>query len=487
MRNRSVSRSQKTRTYENQHRQLNNPCFSAGDRGICNLPVREIYMKIQLSNHFSYGRLIRFTLPSITMMIFTSIYGVVDGYFVSNFAGKTPFAAVNLIMPFLMIVATVGFMFGTGGSAIVAKTFGEGDAARANRYFSLFVYFSFVLGIVLAVLSIVFIRPIASLLGAEGELLENCVLYARIILLTLPFYVLQLLFQSFFPAAERPMLGLAVTVASGVSNILLDALLVTILPQQYKLMGAAIATASSQVVGGAVPLFYFFHKNSSLLHLGKTSFDAKAIGKACANGSSEFMSNVSMSLVGMLYNLQLLKYAGENGIAAYGVMMYVSMIFSGAFIGYSIGVAPIIGYHDGAENYDELKSLLRKSLLMLSAFGLLMVAAAELLANPLAHLFVGYDTKLMDMTVSGFRIFALSFFFMGFAIFGSGFFTALNDGLTSAIISFLRTLVFQSAAVLLLPLIWEIDGVWISIVVAEFMAFVLTAFFLLAKRQKYHY
>lgn len=444
-------------------------------------------MRIQLSDHFPYGRLIRFTLPSITMMIVTSIYGVVDGYFVSNFAGKTPFAAVNLIMPFLMLVATVGFMFGTGGSAIVAKTFGEGDEARANRYFSLFVYFSFGLGIALAALSIVFIRLIASVLGAEGELLENCVLYARIILVALPFYVLQLLFQSFFSTAEQPQLGLAVTIASGVTNILLDALLVTLLPQQHKLTGAAIATAFSQVVGGAAPLFYFFHKNSSLLCLGKTTIDAKVIGKACMNGSSEFMSNISTSLVGMLYNLQLLKYAGENGVAAYGVMMYVSMIFSGAFIGYSIGVAPIVGFHDGAGNHAELRSLLRKSLIMLGGFGLFMVAAAELLASPLSRIFVGYDPKLTDLTVSGFRIFALSFFFMGFAIFGSGFFTALNDGLTSAIISFLRTLVFQCAAVLLLPLIWEIDGVWISIVVAEFMAVVLMVIFLVAKRKKYHY
>ena len=444
-------------------------------------------MRIQLSDHFPYGRLIRFTFPSITMMIVTSIYGVVDGYFVSNFAGKTPFAAVNLIMPFLMLVATVGFMFGTGGSAIVAKTFGEGDEARANRYFSLFVYFSFGLGIALAALSIVFIRLIASVLGAEGELLENCVLYARIILVALPFYVLQLLFQSFFSTAEQPQLGLAVTIASGVTNILLDALLVTLLPQQHKLTGAAIATAFSQVVGGAAPLFYFFHKNSSLLCLGKTTIDAKVIGKACMNGSSEFMSNISTSLVGMLYNLQLLKYAGENGVAAYGVMMYVSMIFSGAFIGYSIGVAPIVGFHDGTGNHAELKSLLRKSLIMLGGFGLFMVAAAELLASPLSRIFVGYDPKLTDLTVSGFRIFALSFFFMGFAIFGSGFFTALNDGLTSAIISFLRTLVFQCAAVLLLPLIWEIDGVWISIVVAEFMAVVLTVIFLVVKRKKYHY
>ena len=444
-------------------------------------------MAIRLSDHFSYRRLIRFTLPSIAMMIFTSIYGVVDGFFVSNFAGKTPFAAVNFIMPFLMIVATVGLMFGTGGTAIVAKTFGEGSLEKANRYFSLFVYTAFALGVVLSVVGILFIRPIAAWLGAEGTMLDNCVVYARIILAALPFYVLQLLFQSFFVMAERPNLGLIVTISSGVTNMVLDAVLVILLPQHLKLSGAAVATAMSQVVGGTIPLFYFFRKNGSILRLGKTRFDGRAIAKACTNGSSEFMSNVSMSVVSMLYNMQLLKFAGENGVAAYGVMMYVSMIFSGAFFGYTIGTAPIVGYHDGAKNHAELHGLLHKSLRMIGVFGLVMVAAAEGLAVPLARMFVGYDPGLMDLTVSGFRIFALAFFFMGFAIFGSGFFTALNDGLTSAAISFLRTLVFQMAAVLVLPLLWGIDGVWISIVVAEVMAAALTALFLVVKQKKYHY
>lgn len=444
-------------------------------------------MKIQLSDHFSYGRLLRFTAPSIAMMIFTSVYGVVDGFFVSNYAGKTPFAAVNLIMPFLMVIATVGFMFGTGGSALVAKSFGEGEPERANRNFSLFVYVSFALGVVLAVLGIVFIRPISIRLGAEGALLDNCVVYARIILAALPFYVLQLLFQSFFVTAEKPQLGLAVTVSAGLTNMVLDAVLVISLPQQYKLAGAALATALSQVVGGTVPLFYFARKNSSMLRLGCTSFDGRAILKACTNGSSEFMSNVSMNIVGMLYNTQLLKFAGENGVAAYGVMMYVSMIFSAAFIGYSIGTAPVVSYHDGARNFPELKSLLRKSLVVIGLFGVCMVASAELLSSRLARMFVGYDAALMELTVSGFQIFALSFIFMGFAIYGSSFFTALNDGLTSAAISFLRTLVFQVAAVLLLPTIWDIDGIWMSIVVAEFMAVVLAAAFLATKRRKYHY
>ena len=442
---------------------------------------------IQLSDHFTYRRLLRFTLPSIGMMIFASIYSVVDGFFVSNFAGKTPFSAINLIMPFLMILSTAGLMFGTGGSAIVAKCFGEGRREKGNQYFSLFVYVTAAIGIVLAILGFIFIRPIASLLGAQGDMLHYAVLYARIILFALPFNVLQLLFQSFCVTAEKPRMGLLVTVMSGVTNMVFDAVLVILLPQEYKLAGAAVATALSQVVGGTVPLLYFGRKNDSLLRLGTCRFEGRAIARACLNGSSEFMSNISMSLVGMLYNIQLLKYAGEDGIAAYGVMMYVSMIFAAAFLGYSIGSAPIVGYHHGAENHAELKGLLRKSLLLIGTFGVTMVVLAELLATPLARIFVGYDAGLMEMTVSGFRIFALSFLFMGYAIYSSGFFTALNDGLTSAAISFLRTLVFETAAVLILPAIWKLNGIWISIVVAESMAVLLSSIFLLVKQKKYHY
>lgn len=443
--------------------------------------------QIQLSDHFTYGRLIRFTLPSIGMMIFMSFYSVVDGYFVSNFAGKTPFAALNLIFPVLMIMSTVGFMFGTGGSAIVAKTLGMRDRESANRYFSLFVYIAFGLGVILAVISFVFIRPIAILLGAEGRLLDDAVLYGRIILVALPFNILQMLFQSFFVTAEKPELGLATTVCAGVANMVLDAVLVLSLPQAYKLAGAAIATATSQTLGGVIPLIYFGRKNSSILRLGKTKFEGKVLLRACVNGSSEFMSNIAMNIVGILYNLQLLKYAGENGIAAYGVMMYVSFAFSGAFIGYSIGSAPLFGYNDGAQNHAELKSLLKKSLIMIGIFAALMVILAELLATPLAKIFVSYDAELLELTVSGFRIYAISFLFMGYAIFGSGFFTALNDGVTSAIISFLRTLVFQIASVILLPLIWGIDGIWYSVVVADGMAVVISAIFLVKKRTKYNY
>ncbi len=441
--------------------------------------------QIQLSDHFTVGRLLRFTFPSIIMMIFSSIYGVVDGFFVSNFVGKTSFAAVNFIMPFLMILGTVGFMFGTGGSALVAKTLGEGDNERANKYFSLLVYLSAAIGVVIAIFGIIFVGPVAEFLGAEGEMLENCIVYGRVVLVALPFFMLQMEFQSFFVTAEKPKVGLAVTVAAGCTNMILDALLVGVF--SFGLVGAALATAFSQIVGGLFPLFYFFRKNPSLLRLTKTKYDGRAIFRACTNGSSELMSNISMSLVSMLYNFQLMKYAGEDGVAAFGVIMYVNMIFLSAFIGYSIGTAPVIGFHYGAGNTDELKSLLRKSLWIIGAFSVSMLALSVALAQPLSAIFVGYDRALFEMTCRGFYIYSVSYLFSGFAIYGSGFFTALNDGFTSALISFLRALVFQSVAILVLPLIWELDGVWFSNILAELLSVFVFIFFLKTKRNVYEY
>ncbi len=442
-------------------------------------------MAIQLSDHFNYKKLIKFTMPSIIMMIFTSIYGVVDGFFVSNFVGKTPFAAVNFIMPFLMVLGAFGFMFGTGGSAIIAITMGGGDRDRANRLFSLFVYVSAVVGVVIALLGIIFIRPIASLLGAEGVLLNNCVIYGRIILAALPFFMLQYEFQSFFVTAEKPQLGLYVTIAAGVTNMVLDALFIAVF--NWGLVGAAAATALSQAVGGVVPLIYFGRENKSLLRLTGTSYDGKALFKACINGSSELMSNISMSLVGMLYNVQLMKYAGEDGVAAYGVLMYVNMIFLAVFIGYSVGTAPVIGFHYGAGNSDELKGILKRSLVIIGIVSVAMLVAAELLSKPLSLLFVGYDAELLSITLRGFLFFSFSFLFAGMAIYGSSFFTALGNGLISAVISFLRTLVFQIAAVIIFPLIWEIDGIWLSVVGAEAMAALVSTVFLIAMRKKYKY
>lgn len=442
-------------------------------------------MNIQLSEHFNYKKLLRFTLPSIVMMIFTSVYSVVDGFFVSNFVGKTPFVAVNFIMPFLMVLGAFGFMFGTGGSALISKTMGEGDNEKAKHIFSLLIYVSIGCGVVIAVLGIIFIRPVAALLGAEGEMLDNCVLYGRIILAALPAFMLQYEFQSLFVTAEKPQLGLAVTVAAGVTNMVLDALLVAVF--SLGLVGAAAATALSQCVGGLVPLVYFGCKNSSALRLTRTEFDGKALLRTCTNGISELLSNISMSVVGILFNMQLIKYSGENGVAAYGVLMYVNFIFLAIFIGYSVGTAPLIGYNYGSGNHEELKNLLKRSLWIIGITSVAMVVGAKLLARPLAAMYVGYDIELFELTLRGFTIYSLSFLFSGMAIFGSSFFTALNNGLISALISFLRTIVFEVSGVLLIPIILGIDGIWISIVVANGLAAFVTVLFLLAKRKRYHY
>lgn len=419
------------------------------------------------------------------MLIFTSIYGVVDGFFVSNFVGKTPFAAVNFIMPVLMILGCIGFMFGTGGSALISLTLGQGRRKKANEIFSLIVYASVILGILLALLGFVLLEPIARLMGAQGQLLADSLFYGRIILAALPFYVLQYEFQCLFATAEKPRLGLFVTIGAGLTNMILDALFVAVF--SWGLAGAALATALSQLVGGVAPLIYFARQNTSLLRLCRCPFDGSALLKVCSNGASELMSNISMSMVSMLYNVQLMAHAGEDGIAAYGVLMYVSMIFQAIFLGYCVGTAPVVGYHHGARNYDELKGLKRRSLLLIGAFCVIMLALGELSARPLSTLFVGYDDGLLEMTTHAFAIFSFSFLFSGFAIFGSSFFTALNDGLTSALISFLRTFVFQTASVLLFPLFLGVDGIWLSIVFAEVMAVAITAAFLQGKRRKYHY
>lgn len=441
--------------------------------------------QIQLSDHFGYTRLIKFVIPSVIMMIFTSIYGVVDGLFVSNFVGKTPFAAINLIFPLILILGGFGFMMGTGGTAIVAKTMGLGDNKRANEYFTFIIIATAVGGGVLSIIGIIFAKPVAILLGAEGEMLGYAVTYARIVLVALPFFMLQNTFQNFFITAEKPKLGLAVTVAAGVTNIVLDALFIAVF--EWGLVGAAAATAISQTVGGVIPIIYFLSKNSSTLRFCKTSAYWKVLLQTCFNGSSELLSNISASVVTMLYNYQLLRFAGEDGVAAYGAIMYVAFIFVAIFIGFVIGAGPIVSFHYGAGNTDELKSLRKKSINLVLITGAAMMVVAMLLSVPLCKLFVGYDQLLYQITLRGFIIYALSYLFAGYNIFGSSFFTALNNGIISAVISFLRTLVFQISAVLILPEFFELDGVWFSIIVAEALSTCVTAIFLAAKKKQYNY
>jgi putative MATE family efflux protein len=442
-------------------------------------------MKITFSDHFNYSKLLRFVLPSVVMMVFTSIYGVVDGLFVSNYVGKTPFAAVNLIMPVLMLLGTVGFMIGTGGSAVIAKTLGEGNKTKANQYFSMLVYASAILGVIFAILGFVFIRPISIALGAHGEMLDNCVLYSEIILIALPAFVLQNVFQSFLVTAEKPQLGLIITVSAGITNIVFDYLFIAVF--KMGISGAAAATALSQVVGGGAPVIYFMSKNTSGLKFTKTKFFGKIFLKSCTNGSSELLTTVSMSLVNILYNFRLMEISGENGIAAYGVIMYVNFIFASMFIGYSIGSAPLVSYNYGSGNKHELKNLFKKSIVIVSISGTALSVLALFLSETLSGLFVGYDKDLFDMTVHGFKLYSLSFFIMGINIFASAFFTALNNGLISGIISFMRTLVFQVAVVIVLPLFLGIDGIWSAVFAAELLELVLTVYFFISQNKNYKY
>lgn len=440
---------------------------------------------IQLSDHFNYGRLLRFTVPAMVMMIFTSIYSVVDGIFVSNFVGKTAFAAVNLIFPFLMLLGVVGSMLGTGGSALVAKTLGQRDRDLANRIFSMLVAAGVVVGVVFCIIGFWLIEDIAVLLGARGDMVQLCVTYGRIILPALPCFILQYMFQSLLITAERPTLGLAVTVIAGLTNIVLDFLLIVVF--DLGLVGAACATALAQTVGGLVPLVYFALPNTSLLRLVKPVYEGRFLVQAATNGLSEFLSSVSMSVVTMLYNWQLMRYIGEDGVAAYGVIMYVAFILMAMAFGYSMGVSPIVSYNYGSGNHAELQNVFRRSLVLVAIMGVVTVALAECLATPLSQLFVGYDEGLFALTRKAFMIYCLSFFLAGFNMFASAFFTSLNNGIVSGVIAFGRTMVCETTAVLVLPLVFGMDGIWFAIIVAEVLALMLSASLLLRYRRLYHY
>ncbi len=442
-------------------------------------------VEIKLSDRFTYGKLFRFAIPSVVMMLFSSIYGVVDGLFVSNFVGKTEFAAINLLMPVLMIIGAFGFMIGAGGTAVVSKTLGEGETKLANRYFSLFVYLIIIVGASMSLLGIIFIRPLSMMLGAEGAMLDACIRYGRIVLAAMPFFMLQNLFQSFLIVAERPKLGLTVTVFAGVTNMVLDALLILVIP--LGLEGAAIATSTSQLVGGVVPVIFFARKNSSQLALTRTKFYGKALLRAITNGSSELMSNISMSIVTIIYNFQLMRLIGEDGVAANGIIMYVAFIFIAMFLGFSVGTAPIIGYHYGAQNTDELKSLLKKGATVMLVGGSALSIISIVLAQPLSTIFAGYDQNLVEITANGLRIHSTCFVFASLGIFGSSYFTALNNGLISAVISFTRTLVFQIGALLLLPIFLDLNGVWLATPVSEVLSLILTVILFIANRKRYKY
>ena len=445
-------------------------------------------MAISLSEHFNYRKLFKFVAPSIVMMVFTSIYSIVDGLFISNFVGKDGVAAINYIFPFIMVLGSIGFMLGAGGSALVSKVLGEGDRELANKYFSLLVYFTAAVGLVIMAVGQIFIPQCAAWLSrqSEGVIYDYCVVYGRILLAGQPFFILQNIFQSFFVTAEKPRLGLIVTAAAGVLNMALDGIFVGALG--WGLEGAGWATTASQIFGGLVPIFYFARKNGSLLRLSRTRFYGKAILKSATNGSSEFLSNIASSIVIMLYNFQLQRYSpdSDGGVAAYGAIGYVAMIFWSVFMGFAVGVVPLIGYNFGAQNRDELKNLFKKGVIVSAVAGVAMTALSEALAEPLVGMF-GFTKELTDMTLRGYRIFSISYILCGMGVFGSALFTALNNGLVSAIISIARTLVFRIAAVMLLPYLWGLDGVWSAVCFSEIASTIFTAVFVIAYAKRYGY
>lgn len=439
----------------------------------------------KLAGHNGYKKLITYPLPMIGMMIVSSIYGVVDGIFISNVVNDTAFAAVNFILPFLMILSCCGFMIGTGGSALIAKTLGEQDKPRANRYFSMFVCVLIGVGIFFTLLGELILEPVAILMGASEDMLPLCLAYGRIYTLFTVAMLLQTAFQSFLAVAGKPTFAFVITVLAGVTNIALDFLFVFVF--RWSVQGAAIATGMSMAVGGFIPLFYFCANNGTGLKLCATKIEWRAIGRGCYNGLSEMCSNITFSVANMLYNSQLMRYVGQDGVTAYGVIMYVAFFFVGVFVGFSAGVSPIVGYNYGAKDHKELHNILKKSLILISACAVLLTALAQILAKPLSMIFVSYDEQLLALTARALKLYFLSFLFAGFGIFASAFFTSLSNGTVSAIISFLRSFVFQVAFIYLLPLIWGVDGLWLAMLFSEGICTAVSAVFLLANKKKYGY
>ncbi|MDY5730547.1 MAG: MATE family efflux transporter [Eubacteriales bacterium] len=442
-------------------------------------------MQITLDSHFTYSKLVRFTLPSIYMMIFTSLYTIVDGFFVSNYVGGMALAAITLIFPPLMIIGAVGFMFGTGSTAIIGKLLGEERPEDAKAFFTAMLITVFGVGIAISVLGQILLPWLATLLGATGEIYSYSIIYGRYLLLAMPMFMMQNLFQAFFVVAEKPKYGFYTTLAAGVTNIVLDYVFIAV--WHWGLEGAALATALGQTVGGIIPLFYFARKNTSRLQMVKPKLSWQMLINTCTNGISELLSSITGSVISVLYNYQLLHYIGANGIASYGVLMYVGFVFAAISIGYAIGSAPIISFHYGAQNHKELHNVYSKSIRLNIYAGIAMTVLSFVLAKSIAQIFVGYDEELLNITIKAMRIYALSCLLSGFNIFVSSFFTALSNGLISAVISTLRSLVFSIGSVLVLPLLFGFEGIWYSFILTDVLTFTVSVLYLLSQRKRYHY
>lgn len=439
-----------------------------------------------LGGHYGARRLFISSLPLIGMMVLISIYSIVDGLFVSNLVGTTAFAALNLIWPAIGLVGALGLMVGTGGAALVSKTLGEGDEPRANRYFSMFVEFILLLSVVLAVPLLVWMEPLAVAIGAEGEMVRQCAIYGRICAAGMPAFMMQMGIQPFFMVAGRPRMGTWISLVSGLLNIGLDALFIIVCG--WGLAGAAAGSMLACCFGGFYPLWYFSSRfNRSSLAFKATGFEFGPLAKACSNGLSEFVGNISFNIVSMCYNWQLMRFYGENGVAAYSVILYLGFIFVAVYSGYNMTVTPLVGFNFGAGNKRELRSLLRHSLTLMLVLGVLLAGTAELLAGPAARLFVGYDSELTALTVHATRLYAPSFLITGLTLFVSAWFTGLNNGPVSALASFSRTFVFELSCVFLLPVLLGVNGIWLSAPAAEILSLFLGAALLLRFRSRYGY
>lgn len=439
---------------------------------------------INLKEHFDSRKIIKFTLPTIIMTLFTSIYGIVDGIFVSNIINSNAFASINLIMPFTLILGSIGFMFGTGGSALVSKILGENESKKAKEYFSVLIYSLIIIGVIISIISFIFMKPIATFLGAKDELLEMSMLYGKILMFSLPFLFLQNCFQSFMIVAERPKIGLVISLISGISNMILDYIFIYLF--KFGIIGAGGATAISQFIGGIIPLVYFGRKNTTTLKLVKTKLLIKPIINTCYNGLSEMVSNISYSIVNILFNLQIMKYIGVNGIVAYGIINYVSFIFISVYLGFSTGAIPIISYHYGAKNKDEIKNLLKIGVRILFVVSIILTLIAEIFSKIFASIFVAYDTELLKLSTTAFRLFSVSYLISWFNLYVSSFFTALNDGRTSAVISFSRAFVGQIIMILVLPILFGINGLWLAATFSEIISLFISLIFLIKYKDKYN-
>lgn len=444
-----------------------------------------VNMSYKISEHFNIKKIIIFTLPSIGMMLISSIYGVVDGFFVSNYIGSNAFAAVNIVWPFEMILGSFGLMIGAGGSALVSKTMGEQKYDLANRYFSMLIIFVIIFGMFISILGIIFNPYIIHLLDLDQETINNCNIYANVLFIFLIFFMLQNIFQSFNIVASKPEMGIITMILSGITNILLDYIFIVIL--NMGIFGAALATGLSQFAGAIVPFIFFINKNSTLLRIKFVKIDFKIILKTSYNGISEMLSSISFSLVSILYNIILLSYIGINGVNAYGVILYISYIFISIYFGYSMGISPIISYNYGAKNKKELNNIFNISLVLICSVSILLTFIGYIFAKQLSSIFVNYDKELLNLTTHALHINVFSFLFCGYNIFASSLFTALNNGTVSLILSFLRSLIIQVVCILTIPILFGSEGIWFAGVVSDIISLIISIIFIFKYRNKYGY